>query len=104
MSRKRCSGRSSSTDARTPRIPSPTWLGYSVGKWEGDTLVVETIGFNGKTWLDGFGHPHSEAMKLTERFHRHDFGHMDIEIVIDDPKAYTKPLRYVQPQRAGARH
>ena len=81
-----------------PADPEPTWLGYSVGKWEGDTLVVETIGFNDKTWLDGLGHPHSEAMKVTERFRRRDVGHMEIEIVIDDPKAYTQQIRYVQPQ------
>jgi hypothetical protein len=88
------------TDGRAhPKDPEPSWLGYSIGKWDGDTLVVETTGFNDKTWLDGFGHPHSDAMKVTERFRRRDFGHMDIEIVIDDPKAYTKPLRYLQPQR-----
>ena len=81
-----------------PTDPEPTWLGYSVGKWEGDALVVETVGFNDKTWLDGFGHPHSEAMKVTERFRRRDVGHMDIEVVIDDPKAYTQQIRYVQPQ------
>lgn len=87
------------TDGRPhPKDAEPSWLGYSVGRWEGDTMVVETIGFNDKTWLDGFGHPHSDAMKLTERFRRHDFGHMDIDITIDDPKAYTKPIRYVQPQ------
>ena len=87
------------TDGRShPTDPEPSWLGYSVGTWQGDTLVVETIGFNDKTWLDGLGHPHSDAMKLTERFRRRDFGHMDIEITIDDPKAYTKPIRYVQPQ------
>lgn len=88
------------TDGRQhPKDPEPSWLGYSIGRWEGDVLIVETVGFNDKTWLDGFGHPHTEAMKLTERFRRRDFGHMDIEIVIDDPKAYTKPLRYVQPQQ-----
>lgn len=81
-----------------PSEPEPTWLGYSVGKWDGDTLVVETIGFNDKTWLDGMGHPHSESMKVTERYRRRDAGHMDIEVVIDDPKAYTQPIRYVQPQ------
>jgi hypothetical protein len=81
-----------------PADPEPTWLGYSVGKWDGDTLVVETIGFNDKTWLDGFGHPHTAAMKLTERFRRHDVGHMDIEVTIDDQKAYTQPIKYVQPQ------
>jgi hypothetical protein len=81
-----------------PKDPEPSWYGYSTGKWEGDVLVVETIGFNDKTWLDGFGHPHSEAMRLTERFRRRDVGHMDIEVAIDDPKAYTTPIRYVQPQ------
>ncbi len=87
------------TDGRGhPRDPEPSWLGYSIGRWDGDVLVVETVGFNGKTWLDGFGHPHSDAMKLTERFRRSDLGHMNIEITIDDPKAYTKALRYVQPQ------
>jgi hypothetical protein len=87
------------TDGRShPVDPEPSWLGYSIGRWDGDTLIVETMGFNDKTWLDGFGHPHSDAMKLTERFRRRDFGHMDIDITIDDPKAYTKPVRYVQPQ------
>lgn len=87
------------TDGRShPKDPEPSWLGYSVGRWEGDALVVETVGFNGKTWLDGLGHPHSDAMRLTERFRRRDFGHMDIDIIIDDPKAYTKPIRYLQPQ------
>jgi hypothetical protein len=81
-----------------PADPEPTWLGYSIGRWDGDTLVVETVGFNDKTWLDGFGHPHSDAMKLTERFRRRDVGHMDIEVTIDDPKAYTQPIRYLQPQ------
>lgn len=81
-----------------PVDPQPSWFGYSVGKWEGDVLVVETIGFTDQTWLDGSGHPHSEEMRLTERFRRRDFGHMDIEIEINDPKAYTKPLKYVQPQ------
>ena len=81
-----------------PKNPQPNWMGYSVGRWEGDVLVVETIGFNDQTWLDGSGHPHSEDMHLTERFTRQDFGHMDIGIVVDDPKAYTRPLTYVQPQ------
>jgi hypothetical protein len=82
-----------------PKEPQPTWLGYSIGRWDGDTLVVHSAGFNDKTWLDGSGHPHSEAMHLVERFRRRDIGHMDIEITIDDPKAYTKPLTYTQSQR-----
>ena len=79
------------TDGRQPPAdPEPLWLGYSVGAWEGDTLRVDTVGFNDKTWLDGFGHPHSEALHVTERFHRRDFGHLDVEVTIDDPKVYTK--------------
>src|SRR6185369_14214260 len=70
---------------------TPTWMGYSVGKWDGDTLVVETRGFNGKVWLDQLGKPSTEEMAVTMRFRRKDFGHMDIQITIDDPKAYTKP-------------
>jgi hypothetical protein len=81
-----------------PKDPQPSWMGYSVGRWDGDVLVVETVGFNDQTWLDGSGHPHSEAMRLTERFKRLDVGHMEIGIVIDDPKAYTRPLSYMQPQ------
>jgi hypothetical protein len=77
---------------KLPADPEPLWLGYSVGKWEGDTLVIDTIGFNGKGWLDGIGHPHSESLHVVERFHRRDFGHMDAEVTIDDPKVYTKPF------------
>ena len=65
--------------------------GYSTGKWEGDTLIVDTRGFNGKTWLDQTGKPTSDALHVTERFRRTDFGHLDIQITIDDPKVYTKP-------------
>lgn len=81
-----------------PKDAEPTWLGYSTGKWDGDTLVVETSGFNDKTWLDGLGHPHSDAMKVTERFTRRSIGSMDIEVIVDDPKAYTQQIRYIQPQ------
>lgn len=81
------------TDGRkAPADPEPLWLGYSIGKWESDSLVVDTVGFNDKGWLDGMGHPHSEAMHVEERFHRRDFGHLDVEITIDDPKVYTKPF------------
>ena len=72
--------------------PQPAWLGYSVGKWENDWLVVDTIGFNDQTWLDAFGHTHSEALHVTERFHRLDFGHMEVEVHLDDPKTFTKPV------------
>jgi hypothetical protein len=70
----------------------PAFLGYSVGHWEGDVFVVETAGFNGKTRLDLMGHPQSEAMRITERFRRRDFGHLDVEMTFDDPKMYTKPF------------
>ncbi|HWY47198.1 MAG TPA: hypothetical protein VNX70_07435 [Bryobacteraceae bacterium] len=70
----------------------PAYLGYSAGHWERDVLVVETAGFNDKTAFDMMGHPHSEALRVTERFHRRDFGHMDVEMTFDDPKMYTKPF------------
>jgi hypothetical protein len=77
---------------KLPEDPDPTWLGYSVGHWEGDTLVVETTGFNGLTWIDTReGHPLTEQGHVTERFARRDFGHLEIGITIDDPKAYLKP-------------
>ena len=80
------------TDGRPlPEDPNPTWQGYSVGHWEGDTLVVENAGFNDKTWLDA-GHPHSEDLRVTERFHRKDFGHMDLKITFSDPKIYARPF------------
>jgi hypothetical protein len=80
------------TDGRgLPREMTESWFGYSVGKWEGDTLVVETAGFNDKSWFDDPGHPHTEALRVTERFRRRDFGHMDIQITFDDAKAYTRP-------------
>jgi hypothetical protein len=81
------------TDGRKlPVDPQPTWLGYSVGRWEGDSLVVDSTGFNDRGWLDARGHTHSEVLHLTERFHRHNFGEMDLELTIDDPKIYTKPF------------
>jgi hypothetical protein len=73
-----------------PTDPNPTWLGYSVGRWERDVLVVDTTGFNGKTWLDLVGHPSTEALHVTERLRRLDFGHLNLQLTIDDPKAYTK--------------
>jgi hypothetical protein len=75
-----------------PRDPNPTWMGYSVGHWEGDVLVVESAGFNDKTWLDFSGHPHSEALRITERYTRRDFGHLDLQVKLDDPGVYAKPL------------
>ena len=70
----------------------PAFNGYSAGHWEGDTLVVETAGFNNKTWLDGMRHPHSDALRILERFRRRDFGHLDYEIRFEDPKMYTRPF------------
>jgi len=80
------------TDGRPlPADPNPSWNGYSSGKWEGDTLVVQTSGFRDRMWLDATGNPMTDAAKLSERFRRIDFGHLEIEITVDDPKAYTKP-------------
>jgi hypothetical protein len=88
------------TDGRPlPKNPDPSWLGSSTGTWQGKTLVVETVGFNGKSWLDEFGHPLSESMHLTERFLRRDFGHMDVEMTFDDPKFYTRPFKVNLPMR-----
>ena len=74
-----------------PKDPQPTWMGYSVGHWEGDTLVVETIGQNGKTWLDMRGLPGTEELKVIERYSRPTIGRIDIDVTINDAKAYTKP-------------
>ncbi len=78
------------TDGRKlPEDPFPSWMGYSTGHWEGDTLVVDSTGYNDKVRLSG-GYPHSEAMHIQERFHRRDFGHLDIDITVDDPVMLTK--------------
>jgi len=76
---------------RHPKDPNPNWMGHSIGHWEGDTLVVDTVGFNDKTWLDNQGHPHTENLHVTERLRRPDLGHLEIEFTIEDPGAYTKP-------------
>ena len=83
------------TDGR-PHVadPDPTWMGDSIGHWDGDTLVVDTTGFNGKTWIDESGLPTTPSLHVVERFHRLDLGHMEIENTIDDPKAYTKPWKF----------
>jgi hypothetical protein len=81
------------TDGRShPTDPSPTWLGYSVGRWEGDTMVIDTLGFNDLSWLDARGHGHSEDMRVEERFRRRDFGHLDVTVTVTDPKVFTKPI------------
>jgi hypothetical protein len=80
------------TDGRPlPEIEQPTFNGYSVGKWEGDTLVVQTVGFKDGMWLDRSGSPMTDAAKMTEKFRRMNYGNLDIEITIDDAKAYTAP-------------
>jgi hypothetical protein len=79
---------------KLPADPNPTWLGYSIGRWEGDTLVVDSAGFTDKMWIDTMGHPTSDALHVQERFHRRDFGHMDLQITVDDPKMYTKPFTF----------
>ena len=82
------------TDGRTlpKEFELPSYLGYSAGHWEGDVFVVQTAGFNDKTPLDTMLHPHSDALRLTERFRRRDFGHLDLEMTFDDPKMYRKPF------------
>ena len=81
------------TDGRKlPEDPSPAWFGHSIARWDADTLVVDTAGFNDRGWLDARGHTHSDALRVTERFHRRDFGHMDVEITLDDPKTYARPF------------
>jgi len=81
------------TDGRPlPKDPDSRYMGYSIGRWEGDTLVVETVGVNVRTSLDIAGHPRSESMHITERYRRRDVGHMDLEITFNDPKYYTRPF------------
>jgi hypothetical protein len=75
---------------RLPKDPDPRWMGYSVGQWEADTFVVDTVGMNVRASLDIAGHPRSESMHITERYRRRDVGHMDLEITFNDPKYYTR--------------
>jgi hypothetical protein len=80
------------TDGRKlPEDPDPRWYGWAVGHWEGDTLVVDSTGYDERTWLDNLGYPHSEGMHLQERFHHPDAMTLEITMTLDDPKAYTKP-------------
>jgi hypothetical protein len=74
--------------------PAPSWMGYSVGRWEGDTLVVESNGFNDKTWLSRYGQAHTEALRVTERYRRPDFGHLQVEVTFTDPAAYIRPWSF----------
>jgi hypothetical protein len=87
-------------DARKPvEDAQPRWMGYSNGKWEGDTLVVDSVDFTEKSWLDRLGHTHSDAMRVTERFRRRDLGHLEIEVTIEDPKTYTRPINIRRKRR-----
>jgi hypothetical protein len=82
-------------DGRTlESTPHPTWMGYSVGRWEGDALVVDSVGFNDRTWLNNLGMPHTEALRMTERYQRIDFGHVRIDVTFADSAAYTKPQSF----------
>ena len=82
-------------DGRKPvEDPLPRWMGYSTGRWEGDELVVDTIGVTEESWLDEMGHPHTDSMRVIERFRRRDAGHLAIETTIDDPDTYSKPITY----------
>jgi hypothetical protein len=76
---------------RLPDDPQPSWYGYSSGRWEGDTLVVDTVGFRDGLWADFNGSPLTDQAKMTERFRRPNFGRLEIEVTIDDPRAYTRP-------------
>jgi hypothetical protein len=82
-------------NAKHPDDPDPTWYGHSTGRWDGDALVVDSVGFNDKFWFDFAGHPHTEKLHVVERFRRPDFDHLDYEVTIDDPGAYTKPFTMV---------
>ena len=88
------------TDARPlPDAPNPAWQGYSSGKWSGDTLVIDTIGFRDDNWIDWNGSVVTEAAKVREEIRRPDFGHLEIKLTVDDPKAYTKPWSVTLKQR-----
>ncbi len=80
------------TDGRAlPKDPDPAWYGYSIGKWEGDTLVIDSTGYDDRTWLDHFGNPHSDQMRLQERWRRVDPDTLEVTMTLTDPKAYTEP-------------
>jgi hypothetical protein len=74
--------------------PAPSWMGYSVGRWDGDTLIVDSVGFNDKTWLSRYGQPHTEALRVRERYRRPDVGHLQVEVTFTDPTLYAKPWSF----------
>jgi hypothetical protein len=77
-----------------PKDLEPTWMGHSIGTWDGDALVIDTVGFNDKTWLNGQGVPHTDALHVVERLTRPDLGHLVIDVTIEDPKAFTAPHKF----------
>jgi hypothetical protein len=79
-----------------PKDPNPMWMGHSIGHWEGDTLVIDSVAFDNRSWLDNVGHPHTEMMHVIERFRRPDLGHLEIEFTIDDPATYAKPWKIMR--------
>jgi hypothetical protein len=94
------------TDGRAlPKDPDPAWYGYSIGRWEGDTFVVESIGYDDRTWIDHFGNPHSDQMRLVERYRRIDKDTLKLDLTLTDPKTYSKPwvadaITFVNPKSA----
>jgi len=79
---------------KLPDDPSPSWQGYSVGRWQGDTLVIDTIGFTEASWLDARGTGHSSELKVEERFRRRDYGHLELAITVTDPRTFTRPITF----------
>jgi hypothetical protein len=79
---------------KLPANPNPSWAGYSVGRWEGDSLIVESVGFTTRAPLDAFSHPRSEAMRLREQWRRRDFGHLDVQVTIEDRAYYSRPITF----------
>jgi hypothetical protein len=91
------------TDARPlPQDPTPAWQGYSSAKWSGDTLIIDTIGIRDDTWIDWIGSVVTQAAKVREQIRRPDFGHLEVQVTVDDPKAYTKPWTVTLKQRIAA--
>jgi len=82
--------------------PNPTWMGYSVGRWDGDALVVESNGYTDRSWLDFGGHPHTESLRITERYTRTTVGRIDMQVTMTDPKAYARPIRFSMPKKLQA--
>ena len=82
--------------------PNPTWMGYSVGRWDGDALVVESNGFTDRSWLDFGGHPHTEALRITQRYTRRNIGEMSVQVTMVDPMVYAKPIAFTMPVKLRA--